>query len=95
MAETGSLKSRLPSERDRKINKEELRRLVDEHPDRYLREFAGKLNVCFQAVQQMFKKLGITRKKTFTCSGKSEEKREEYLERLAGIPEKNRIYVSD
>jgi transposase len=93
--ETGSLKSRLPSERNRKINKEELRRLVDEHPGWYLREFAKKLNVCFQAVHQMFKKLGITSKKTFTYSGKSEEKREEYLGRLAGIPEENRVYVSD
>jgi transposase len=63
LADTGSLKFQLPSERNRKINKEELRRLVDEHPDWYLREFAEKLNVCFQAVQQMFKKLGITRKK--------------------------------
>jgi transposase len=62
-AGTGSLKCRLPSERNRKINKKELRRLVDEHPDWYLKEFAEKLNVCFQAVQQMFKKLGITRKK--------------------------------
>jgi transposase len=93
-AGTGSLKCRLPSERNRKISKE-LRRLADEHPGWYLKEFAEKLNVCFQAVQQMFKKLGITRKKTFTCSGKSEEKRQEYLARLAGIPKKNRVYVSD
>jgi transposase len=85
LAETGSLKFHLPSERNRKINKEELRRLVDEHPDWYLKEFAEKLNVCFQAVQQMFKKLGITRKKTCTYSGKSEEKREEYLAQLAKI----------
>jgi transposase len=66
LVETGSLKFKLPSERNRKIDKEELMRLVDEHPDWYLKEFAEKLNVCFQAVQQMFKKLGITRKKHFS-----------------------------
>jgi hypothetical protein len=43
----------------------------------------------------MFAELGITRKKTFTYSGKSAEKREEYLKKTEGIPVKKRVYVSD
>ncbi|MHB9291256.1 hypothetical protein Holit_00329 [Hollandina sp. SP2] len=64
LAETGSLTYRASAERKRKIDKEELLRLVEEHPDWYLREFAESLDVCFQAVQQMFRKPGVTRKKT-------------------------------
>jgi transposase len=74
LAETGSLKFQLPSERSRKISKEELRRLADEHPGWYLKEFAKELNVCFQAVQQMFKKLRITRKKKHLPAPASQKK---------------------
>jgi hypothetical protein len=40
----------------------------------------------------MFKKLGVTRKKTFTCSEKA---REEYLKQITGIPKENRVYVDE
>ena len=63
LAETGSLKYRPPKNRERKINKEELLRMAAKHPDWYLREFAEAFNVCHQAIQQMFKKLGVARKK--------------------------------
>jgi transposase len=38
--ETGSVKFHAPKGRDRKIDKAELLRLPDEHPDWYLKEFA-------------------------------------------------------
>jgi transposase len=63
LEETGSLESKKAKERCGKINKEELLRLLKEHPDWYLREFAEELNVCLQAVDKMLKKLGVTRKK--------------------------------
>jgi transposase len=63
LRETGSLEKKPLKERSGKINKRELVRLAEEHPDWYLREFAEKLNVCFQAVDKMLRKLGITRKK--------------------------------
>jgi transposase len=63
LEETGSLEYKPSKERRRKINKAELARLVEEHPDWYLREFAEKFNVCHQSVHKMLKKLGITHKK--------------------------------
>jgi hypothetical protein len=39
----------------------------------------------------MVKKLGVTRKKTFTYSEKSEKEREEFLKQLIEIPEKERV----
>jgi transposase len=63
LEETGSLEKKPLKERNGKINKTELVRLAEEHPDWYLREFAEKLNVCPQAVDKMLKKLGVTRKK--------------------------------
>jgi transposase len=63
LEETGSLEKKPSLERNRKINKSELIRLAEEHPDWYLREFAEKFNVCLQAVDKMLKKLGVTRKK--------------------------------
>jgi transposase len=63
LEQTGSLESKSPKERNGKINKSELVRLLEEHPDWYLREFAEKFNVCPQAIHKMFEKLGVTRKK--------------------------------
>jgi transposase len=93
--ETGSLESKTLKERNRKINKGELLRLLDEHPDWYLREFAAEFNVCLAAIYKMFKKLGVSRKKTFTDSEKSEKEREEFLKQIAKIPEKKRVYVDE
>jgi transposase len=63
LEETDSLEYRPPKERRGKINKSELLLMLEEHPDWYLREFAEQFNVCLQAVDNMFKKLGVTRKK--------------------------------
>jgi transposase len=54
LAETGSLERHAPKERGGKINKSELTRLLEEHPDWYLREFAEKLNVCPLVATKMF-----------------------------------------
>jgi hypothetical protein len=43
----------------------------------------------------MFKKLGITRKKTFTYSEKSEKERDAFLSDIAKIPKEKRIYVDE
>jgi transposase len=53
------------------MNKSELVRLLEEHPDWYLREFAEKFGVCSQAIHKMFEKIGITRKKNFYLFGKA------------------------
>jgi transposase len=63
LEQTGSLEYKSPKERRGEINKSELARLLEEHPDWYLREFAEKLNVCQRAIYKMFKKLGVTHKK--------------------------------
>jgi transposase len=69
--ETGSLENRTHKERNGKIDKRELTRMLEEHPDWYLREFAEKFNVCLQAIDKMFKKLGVTRKKKLLLIRKS------------------------
>jgi transposase len=61
--EKGKFENRYPKTRKGKIDTERLMELAEKHPDWYLREFAEKLGVCFQAVHKMFKKLGITHKK--------------------------------
>jgi transposase len=79
LEETGSLEKKPSRERERKINKSELARLAEEHPDWYLREFAERFNVCPQAIDKMLKKLGITRKKNFYVFGKKRRKTERIL----------------
>jgi transposase len=74
LEETGSLECRAPKERKGKINKQELARLLEEHPDWYLREFAEKFHVCLQAIDKMFKKLGVTRKKKLLPIRKNRKK---------------------
>jgi transposase len=50
-------------ERRRKIDKEELRRALEETPDAYLRELAQRFNCSAVAIFYALKKLGITLKK--------------------------------
>jgi transposase len=83
LEETGSLEYKPPKERNGKINKNELVRLLEEHPDWYLREFAEKFNVCPQAIDKMFKKLGLPVKKNFYLFGKTGE-------RTGSVPEPDR-----
>jgi hypothetical protein len=66
--------------------------LLEKHPDWYLRTFTERFNICPQAVYNMFVKLGIIRKKTFTYSEKSEEEGKPYVTAVAEISEENRVY---
>jgi transposase len=50
--------------RERKIDKEELKRAVQEKPDAYLYELAAQFNCTPQAVFLMLERLKITRKKS-------------------------------
>ena len=95
LEQTGSLENKLPKERCGKINKSELIRSLEEHPDRYLREFAEKFDVCPQAIHKMLKNLALRVKKTFTYSEKPEKEREAFLNRIAEIPEEKRVYVDE
>jgi transposase len=70
LEETGSLAYKPPKERNRKTNKKELLRLLGEHPDWYLREFAEKFDVWPQAIHKMLKKPGVTYKENVYVFGK-------------------------
>jgi transposase len=89
--EKGKTGTRYPKSRKGKIYPERLKETVENHHDRYLRGFAAEFGVCLQAIHKMFKKPGINRKKTFSYSEKSEEKREEYLIVPDQIPEETRV----
>jgi transposase len=73
LEETGSLECRPPKERDGKTNKNEPARLLEERPGWHLRGFAEKLNVCPRAIDKMFKKLGVARKKNFYLFGSTRQ----------------------
>jgi hypothetical protein len=79
--EKGKIENRYPKTRKGKTDTERLKELAEKHPGWYLREFTEEL--------------GITRKKTFTYSGKSEERRKGYLKNIRRIPEENRVYVDE
>ncbi len=54
----------------RKINPDELRKYVDEHPDAYQKEIAEAFGVRLYAIQKALKRLKITRKKNYNLQGK-------------------------
>jgi hypothetical protein len=85
------LEYKAAKERNGKREKAKLRERADKHPDWYLKAFAEPCNGCPQVVHNMFVKLGSTRKKRFTSSEKSEEKREPYLTELSRILEEKRV----
>lgn len=81
---------------EKKIDKETLKRAVEERPDSELWELAEPFNCTPQAVFYALRRMGITlKKKTFTYSEKSEEEREEYLKNLEKVPEEKRVYVDE
>ena len=61
--QNGFAKPQAPRERKRKIDKEELRRAVEEKPDSYLRELAEPFGCSQAAVHYALEKMGITLKK--------------------------------
>lgn len=62
--ENGYDGTKIIRERKRKIDKEELKKAVQEKPDAYLYELAEKFGCTPQAVFLMLEKLKITRKKS-------------------------------
>jgi len=64
------LRPRNDAPRRRKIDKEALRRHVDEHPDLYLRERGAHFGVQTSALHKAMRKLGYRKKKSAgTLSG--------------------------
>ena len=63
LSETGSLEPQYRKTRSRKIDKEALKRAVEEKPDAYLSELAKPFGCTEQAVFYALKKMGITVKK--------------------------------
>ena len=61
--ESGHYDVKIKRERKRKINKEELRRLVEEEPDAFLWELAEIFNCTPTAVFYALENMNITRKK--------------------------------
>jgi len=75
--EKGSLKPNKPSPtRRRKINKEDLKKYVQEHPDHYLREIAVVFNVSSGAIFKALKSMKVTFKKNSTLQRKRRESAE-------------------
>lgn len=84
--EKGSLKPDKPSPtRRRKINKEDLKKYVQEHPDHYLREIAVAFNVSSGAIFKALKSMKFTFKKNSTL----QRKRRESAQRVS---RKNKIH---
>jgi transposase len=81
--------------RRRKVDPDELLKIVEAKPDLFLKEIAKEFNCSAVAIHKRLKKMKITRKKTFTYSEESEEKRREYLEKLEKIPVHLRVYVDE
>ncbi|GHV40731.1 hypothetical protein FACS1894187_21900 [Synergistales bacterium] len=62
---TGSLEDKKICERKRKINKDELKKAVEEKPDAYLYELAELFDCTVQAIFYALRKMKITYKKNF------------------------------
>jgi transposase len=62
--ENGYYETKTVRERKRKINKNELKQMVAEKPDAYLRELADAFHCTETAVFYALRKLNITRKKS-------------------------------
>ena len=61
--ETGDLSNKPLDRRFKKIDPEELKSYVKEHPDETQKEMAEAFGCCNQAISQAYRRLGITRKK--------------------------------
>ncbi|MGG2143849.1 IS630 transposase-related protein [Symbiopectobacterium sp. RP] len=76
------IESKASTMRQRKIDKSELIKGVEQYPDAYQKERAERFGVCQKAIWQALKKLGLTYKKNSTSS-------ESRRKRPASIPTKN------
>lgn len=96
MAEKGRITDAPRKEyKTRKVDKEVLLKLVKEHPDWTLSQYAQIFNSVPQAIANRFKKLGITRKKkTLRYQERDEEKRRAYQRELKKIA-RSVVYVDE
>jgi len=67
--ETGTLAPKKRKETWRKIDPDQLRKYVEEHPDAYQHEIAAFFGVRLYAIQKALKRLKITRKKNYAIQG--------------------------
>jgi transposase len=74
LEQTGSLKPQYRETRKRKIDKEALKRAVEEKPDAYLSELAIPFGCTEQAVFYALKKLNITYKKRVSSIRNAQKK---------------------
>ena len=70
LKETGTLAPTKRKQTWRKIDPDKLRQYVEENPDAYQYEIAAAFGVRLYAIQNAFKRLGITRKKNDNISRK-------------------------
>ena len=54
----------------KKLNPEELKRFVDENPDKTIKQIADHFNVWYQSVYYRLNKMGYTYKKRLSLQGK-------------------------
>lgn len=86
LRETGSLEDKEPQRKPLKLDNDELKAYISEHPDAYFTEIAEHFGCSDEGVRKACKRLGITRKKkTKVYKERNEEKREEYLEEIKDI----------
>jgi transposase len=69
--ETGSLENRHTDTKERKINQDEFKRIIEEKPDMLQRELADHFKVCRKSVWRMLKKFGYKykKKRLYTVKG--------------------------
>jgi transposase len=95
LKESGSLENKVLNRKQRKIDLEKLRKDVEEHPDDFNRERALRFDCGGEAIRLALNKLGITGKKTFYYKERDEWKREEFLEKVALVPDDKRVYIDE
>ncbi|CAA2929238.1 IS630 transposase-related protein [Arsenophonus endosymbiont of Bemisia tabaci] len=77
--------------RQRKIDKSELIKDVEQYPDAYQKERAGRFGVCQKAIWQALKKMGLTYKKTLRHPKADENTRQTFQQKNNSMKKKASI----
>ena len=94
--ETGNVNNKLLHRGFKKIDPEQLRKYVKEHPDDNQKEIAAYFGCSAQAVSKALKRNGITRKKkTRRYKEQDPEKVAEYQEQIKDIDPETMAYVDE
>ena len=92
----GHVNPRMNLGRKAKIDKAELKKYVDAHPDSRLCDISLKFMVSINAIHRWLKKLGYSyKKKAFTYVEASEEKRNAYQETIKDISPRSLVYIDE